>query len=106
METRTRVKLLVAGLPAPCVQADLHDASGAFLGRVDLFYPDVRLVIEYDGQNHKGSLAADLRRQNALINAGYNVLRFTAADVLGQGSVAAEVRRARVRLSRRRDSPD
>lgn len=100
MESRLRVDLVVAGLPGPCVQSELHDASGAFLARVDLFYPDVRLVIEYDGQNHKQSLAADLKRQNALINAGYHVLRFTAADLLRAGSVAADVRRARDRLRR------
>jgi very-short-patch-repair endonuclease len=100
METRLRVALIVAGLPSPNVQANLHDAAGAFLGRVDLFYEDVSLVIEYDGQNHKKSLAADVKRQNALINSGYHVLRFTAADLLAQGSVAAEVRRARDRLLR------
>ena len=48
-----------------------------------LYYPDHRLVIEYDGATHKESLAADHRRQNLLIRAGYTVLRFTASDVLG-----------------------
>jgi very-short-patch-repair endonuclease len=43
----------------------------------------------------------DLRRQNTLVNAGFHVLRFTAADLHVRGSVAAQVRRARDLLRRR-----
>ena len=95
METRLRLELIRARLPQPCVQADLHDATGRFIGRVDLYYPDLRLVVEYDGANHRERLVADLRRQNALVNAGYHVLRFTAADLHVGGSVANQVRQAR-----------
>lgn len=98
METRLRLQLLKARLPRPGVQVDLRDASGGFLGRADLFYADCRLVIEYDGENHKERLVADLRRQNALVNAGYHLLRFTAGDLKVPGSVAAQVRKARARL--------
>jgi len=100
METRLRMQLVKARLPRPLVQVDLHDASGNFLGRADLYYPERRLVIEYDGENHKDRLVPDLRRQNALINAGYCVLRFTAADLKVPGSVAAQVRRARSMLAK------
>lgn len=85
MESRLRMQLVKAKLPLPSVQADLHDPSGNFIGRADLYYPDCRLVIEYDGENHKDRLAPDARRHNALINAGYHVLRFTAADVRKPG---------------------
>ena len=101
METRLRVQLARTRLPAPELQVELHDATGRFLGRADLYYSDVRLVIEFDGQNHKDRMAADLRRQNALLNAGYHVLRFTAADLHVRGLVAAQVRRARELLTRR-----
>jgi very-short-patch-repair endonuclease len=106
METRLRLELLKARLPTPCVQADLHDASGGFLGRADLYYPDRKLVIEYDGENHKDRLVSDLRRQNALLNAGYQVLRFTAPDLRTAGLVADQVRRARSRLAQISDRPD
>ena len=81
METRLRLLLLQAKLPRPLVQASLHDSNGRLLGRADLYYPAQRLVIEYDGDTHRDSLIPDNRRQNALIVAGYNVLRFTAPDV-------------------------
>jgi uncharacterized protein DUF559 len=100
METRLRLELATAGLPTPCLQAELHDVHGQFLGRVDMYYPDARLVIEYDGQNHKERLVEDLRRQNALVNAGYHVLRFTAPDLRFRGVVASHVRRARNLLLR------
>ncbi len=44
---------------------------------------------------HRESLAADNRRQNRLIEAGYRILRFTANDVLNSpDSVVALVRRS------------
>ena len=98
METRLRIALHIARLPAPQVQTDLHDATGALVGRVDLYYPDRRLVIEYDGEHHKERLGADLVRHNALLNAGYYMLRFTAADMRNPAFAAAEVRRVRTLL--------
>lgn len=100
METRLRLQLAAARLPVPELQVDLHDHNGRFLGRADLYYADVRLLIEFDGQNHKDRIAADLRRQNALVGAGYHILRFTAGDLLPGGSVARQVRQARRMLRR------
>lgn len=81
METRLRWLLLSSGLPSPNVQADLRNSGDRFVGRADLYYPVARLVIEYDGGNHRDRLVEDDRRQNLIINAGYRLLRFTAADV-------------------------
>jgi hypothetical protein len=82
METRLRLLLVLAGLPRPEAQIPLHDEAGRFVGRPDLYYPLHRLAIEYDGSTHRESLTADNRRQNRMINAGYRLLRFSAADVL------------------------
>jgi len=89
MESRLRMILVLAGLPRPRVQVSLGDP---FIARADLFYPDQKLVIEYDGATHRDSLAADNRRQNRLINAGFKILRFTASDL--KSDAAAIVRRA------------
>jgi len=99
METRLRWLLLQAGLPRPEVQTELHDADGRFVGRADLYYPRARLVIEYDGSNHRDRLVEDNRRQNALLNAGFRLLRFTAADLkLRPDSVHAQVRSGLTRV--------
>lgn len=93
METRLRWLLIQAGLPRPEVQATLRDDAARFVGRVDLYYPDARLVLEYDGDNHRQRLVEDNRRQNMLINAGYRLLRFTAADIHSRADVVvAQVR--------------
>ena len=95
METRLRLLLVLSGLPRPHVQTQLLDEFGLFIGRPDLYYPGKRLEMEYDGATHRDSLAADNRRQNRLIEAGYRILRFTAADVLlSPASVVGLVRRA------------
>ena len=82
MESRLRALLLASGLPAPRVQQRIHDNSGSLIARADLFDPQERVVLEYDGIQHRHQLAQDNRRQNRLVDAGYRVLRFTAGDIL------------------------
>ena len=97
METRLRLLLILAGLPRPQVQVPLHDDRGRFIGRPDLYYPTQCLALEYDGSGHRETMTADHRRQNRLINAGYRLLRFTAADVLSTpDSIVLMVRQALV----------
>ena len=81
METRLRWLLLRRGLPRPQVQIELHDGNRDFVGRADIYYPSSRLVVQFDGGNHRERLTSDDRRQNRLIGAGYRILRFTAADI-------------------------
>jgi very-short-patch-repair endonuclease len=87
METRLRWLLIQRGLPRPEVQVDLRDEKNRFVGRADLFYPDARLVLEFDGGNHRDRLVEDDRRQNLLVNAGFRLLRFTAADIYNRPEV-------------------
>jgi very-short-patch-repair endonuclease len=95
METRLRWLLIQAGLPSPEVQTNLRDREQRFLGRADLYYPAARLVLEYDGANHRDPLVEDNRRQNLLINAGFGLLRFTATDIHQRPEVVvAQVRSA------------
>jgi len=95
METRLRLLLVLAGLPQPRSQVSLRDDGGLFLARPDLYYPEARLAIEYDGATHRESLVADNRRQNRMIGAGYRLLRFTAGDVLdAPAAVVSMVSRA------------
>ncbi len=93
METRLRWLLLTSGLPRPLVQIELRDPRDRFLARADLLYEAARLVIEFDGANHRDRLTSDDRRQNLLVTAGYRVLRFTTADIKNRADdVIAQVR--------------
>jgi very-short-patch-repair endonuclease len=103
MESRLRMVLVLGGLPRPQAQVPLHDTQDRFVGRPDLYYPDHRLGIEYDGGVHRLSLAEDNRRQNRLLAAGIRLLRFTAGDVLqNPDSVTTQVR---TMLASRPNSP-
>ena len=97
MESVLRWLVHEAGLPAPQVQFVVRSPDGALLGRADLAWPQRRVLVEFDGDVHRerAVFVADLRRQNALLAAGWTVLRFTSADVLGRPEeVVAEIRRA------------
>ena len=65
------------------------------MGKADLYYPGARLIVEYDGANHRDRLVEDNRRQDLLINAGFRLLRFTATDIHQRPEVVvAQVRAA------------
>jgi very-short-patch-repair endonuclease len=60
---------------------------------VDFFAPSVGLVVEVDGGVHRGSRAADRRRDEWLRRRGYRVVRVDAALVLGDCAAAVEMMR-------------
>ncbi|HKT83022.1 MAG TPA: DUF559 domain-containing protein [Solirubrobacterales bacterium] len=101
LETRLRLLLVEAHLPRPQTQIDLHDAAGRFLGRADLYFPNARLVIEFDGGVHRDRLVEDDRRQNRILGAGFAMLRFTGPDVLGAPAKVVQA----VRDALRRGAP-
>lgn len=81
METELRMLIVLNGLPRPEAQVELHDARGAWIARVDLFYRSARLGLEFDGSGHRDQMVEDLRRQNLISGADYDLLRFTTPDV-------------------------
>jgi hypothetical protein len=51
-ETRTRLLLVRAGLPAPLTQIPVCDPAGVAWARIDMGYPQWMVGIEYDGAQH------------------------------------------------------
>lgn len=65
--------------------------------RVDLVWPDARVVVEVDGPDHRSTAkyAADRGRDNLLQRRGFIVLRFTNEQVVDDvATVATQVRQA------------
>jgi hypothetical protein len=97
-ETLLRLLLVRAGLPEPALGQELCDATGRWLARVDLYYPDQRVVVEYDGEQHRTDsrqYERDQGRIEALIRAGYTVIRVRKGQLFGQpDAVVARVARA------------
>jgi very-short-patch-repair endonuclease len=79
-ERLVAIALCEAGLPAPVLQHEIR--TGGRVYRLDLAYPDEMVAIELDGGHHLDRTVweADHVKQNALINAGWTVLRFTWRD--------------------------
>lgn len=99
------LKLLVAaGLPRPTLQHPVEVEGRRY--RIDMAYPELRIAIEADGFEVHGSrpgFESDCRRQNALVLAGWQVLRFTWRQVCREPEwVIAQVRSALDRATRRR----
>jgi very-short-patch-repair endonuclease len=77
-ETLLRLLLRRAKLPEPELARNLHDASGNWLARVDLYFSEYRVVVEYDGEQHRNDRRQYLRdegRIDALIAADYSVVK-------------------------------
>ncbi|MQA13805.1 MAG: DUF559 domain-containing protein [Pseudonocardiaceae bacterium] len=85
METRSRLVLVLRGLPRPELQFTVYDIDGVFVARVDMAYPRLRLAVEYDGRGHlkQWQQEADAHRANLLDGCDWSVLRFTSTDVYG-----------------------
>lgn len=74
------------GYPPPIRQEVLND-HGQFAGRVDLVYPDRRLIIEVDGYvPHEGrhDFDADRMRRNRLVGMGWAVMHATNEMLHGE----------------------
>jgi hypothetical protein len=97
MESRLRLRVLLAGLPEPVVQYEVRDGRGHFVARLDLAYPQQMVGLEYDGDHHRerATFRHDAVRLNRLRLLGWTVLRFTADDVLHNSDrMLAQVRAA------------
>lgn len=79
LETRVLRALVAAGLPAPVQQHRVRIGGRTF--RIDLAFVAVKLAIELDGWEFHSSRSAfddDRTRANALVAAGWTLLRFTS----------------------------
>lgn len=82
-------RLVFAGLalPAPELQAEIRDAGGRLVGRVDFLFREQRLIVEFDGKvkyagaDGRDALFREKRREDALRSLGYQVVRLTWRDL-------------------------
>ncbi|MGH9038516.1 MAG: type IV toxin-antitoxin system AbiEi family antitoxin domain-containing protein [Acidimicrobiia bacterium] len=79
------------GFPLPERQWKVRDEGGRFVGRIDLAWPDLKVGLEYDGEEHHGPRRwrQDDDRQDCLEALGWQMLRVGKSD-LGPGSTRVE----------------
>lgn len=99
------VELLKAhGLPQPRRQVELGSAE-AFIGRVDFFFDEARLVVEADGRRYHSQRTptlADRERELKLLAEGWQLLRVDWVQLVDHGPAVA--RHLRQILDRRHSS--
>ncbi|WP_241384805.1 hypothetical protein [Rhodococcus sp. CH91] len=109
-ESLSRVRIRSAGLPAPKLQHELRTASGAFVARPDFFWEDEGVVGEFDGRSKYGSdepgataeaVHREKLREDAIRALGFEVVRWTWADLFRFEEVRARLVHAAGRARRR-----
>lgn len=108
-ETRSRFEFRAAGLPAPVPQLEIRNAHGRLVARVDFAWPELKVVVEFDGrvkydellqpgQTMLDVVRAEKRRDRELAALGWTVIRIGWDDLATPGPVMERIRQA---LSRR-----
>jgi very-short-patch-repair endonuclease len=100
METVLRLALVSAGLPEPAVNYQILGHGGQVAAHGDLVYPEARLVVEYDGEQHRTDARQyhlDVDRLWRIRSLGWEVVRLNKSHLIGHASEA--VRRVRLALS-------
>jgi hypothetical protein len=103
-ESRSRVAISRAGLPAPVLQWPVADRDGRLIGYTDFGWPDRCLVGEFDGRVKYGRLLRpgqqpgdavyqEKLREDRLRDQGLAVLRWTWTDLSDFAAVADRLRR-------------
>ncbi len=81
-ESALRFVMLRAGLPQPQTQVAVDSHLGTFWA--DLGWPEFHVLVEYDGRpkyTDPEALVREKRRHDALVEAGWRVLRVTREDL-------------------------
>ena len=101
-ETALRLLLVDAGLPEPQLDFPVFTADGEFIGWFDGAYPELKVLVEYDGDQHRTSTAQyekDMRRFELAAEAGWHTVRVRSWG-LGPGAPDTVTRTARALRSR------
>jgi hypothetical protein len=81
MESRLRMLIVLGGLPEPRVNHILRELNGDWSQRLDLCYPELKVIVEYDGRHHREVRAnwlKDIKRREALEGEGWRLVIVTA----------------------------
>ncbi|MHA6624706.1 hypothetical protein ACU61A_04760 [Pseudonocardia sichuanensis] len=94
-ESWIRLKIVENGFPVPEVNWPVTDAAGKEIYRLDLAWPQLRIMLEYDGvAAHAGQEEHDRARRADLERRGWIVVVATLEDLRAFSRVLAALRSA------------
>lgn len=83
-ETELRLMMVRFGLPEPVVNFEIRNEHGAFLGFGDLAYPEYKVLVEYDGGQHRDDerqFHRDIDRLDDFMELDWRVIRVNKSHV-------------------------
>lgn len=104
-ETRSRIVLLRYGLPCPEVNYAIRLKGYSHVFFADMAYPDLKIIIEYDGRHHASRWLADSKRREALEDEGWLYIQVTAENLRDEDSQKELAERVAQRMSLRLGEP-
>jgi len=93
-ESHLRVIIVQGGLPMPVINLVLVDAGTGRDVRTDFAFPELKLLIEYQGDYHRtrAQWRKDMTRRSRLEAAGWKVMELNWDDLLEAGELVARIR--------------
>lgn len=99
-----RAMLEVQGCPRPVLQFIIRTPDGQFVARTDFGWPEFGVIGEYHGPEKYGRLlrpgqtvsdvvVAEKDREAAIRDQGFQIIRFSAADLRNPRAAAYRLRR-------------
>ncbi|MCK0090464.1 type IV toxin-antitoxin system AbiEi family antitoxin domain-containing protein [Rhodococcus sp. F64268] len=98
-ESLSRLRMEQIGLPAPSLQEVVRTPEGEFVARTDFYWKEHRIIGEFDGMGKYRDDAPDVfrrekLREDALRDLGFQVIRWTWAELSRFDVVRARFERA------------
>jgi hypothetical protein len=97
-ETRTRLVLTDAGLRPTQTQINVVNRFGDHVRRIDMGWPEWKVGVEYDGEQHwtnSAIRARDIDQQAELVELGWRIVRVSAEMLrFRQATIVARTRQA------------
>jgi very-short-patch-repair endonuclease len=99
-ETELRLMIIRSGLPEPIVNYPIRNEYGAFVAFGDLAYPEYKVLVEYDGGQHREDekqFNRDIDRLDDVMELDWRVIRVNKSHVVARSaSRLAKIRTALV----------
>ncbi|AIG63461.1 hypothetical protein CATYP_00745 [Corynebacterium atypicum] len=110
-ETELKLMFRHYGFPEPLQQVEIFDAADGFVARVDFFFREAGLIVEYEGAaktagpGGQRTAVHELERARNLHNLGF-VIRHVRAEEFRQPSTFTELKELYFKLCARGAAPD